>query len=44
MTRQWGPDILALVNRMWSQAPSERPSMAEVLIELQRMLAVRKRS
>lgn len=35
MGRQWGAEILDLVDRMWAPDPTERPSMATVVEELE---------
>lgn len=42
MRRQWGGDILDLVEKMWAQVPSQRPSMPEVVKELESLLHAEK--
>lgn len=42
MHRQWGGDIIRLVERMWAQAPAQRPTMSEVVRELESQLATEK--
>lgn len=44
MARQWGPDLLDLIYRLWAQSPSDRPTMADTVAELQGLIALRKRS
>ncbi|MBW0495066.1 hypothetical protein O181_034781 [Austropuccinia psidii MF-1] len=38
MRRQWGDEILNLVEKLWSQNPNDRPTMKEVLEELDLIL------
>jgi serine/threonine protein kinase len=42
MRRQWGGDILDLVERMWAQDPKERPHMSEVVKDLERLVQTEK--
>jgi len=37
MKKQWCPDIVDLIERMWSQDPADRPTMTEVVRELERI-------
>lgn len=39
MGRKWGAEILELVNKMWAQQASDRPSMSEVRVELEELIA-----
>ena len=38
LRKQWCPDIVDLVERMWSQDHQDRPGMTEVVEELQRII------
>jgi hypothetical protein len=42
MGRQWGREILDLIDVMWSQEPASRPRMPQVLVQVEKMLAERK--
>lgn len=42
MRRQWGGDILDLVERMWAQDPKQRPDMSEVVEDLEGMIQAEK--
>jgi hypothetical protein len=42
MGRQWGREILDLIERMWAQEPASRPRMSQVLEEVERMYYERK--
>lgn len=42
MRRQWGGDILDLVEKMWAQSPAQRPGMTEVVKELETLLHAEK--
>ena len=35
LRKQWCPEIVDLVERMWAQDPSERPDMSEVVQEVE---------
>ena len=35
LRKQWCPEIVELIDRMWAQDPVDRPSIAEVVEELQ---------
>jgi hypothetical protein len=35
LRKQWCPEIVELVDRMWAQDPVDRPGIAEVVEELQ---------
>ena len=37
LRKQWCHEIIDLIEIMWDQDPSDRPSMAEVVEELQRL-------
>ncbi|KAI5124307.1 hypothetical protein M0805_008915 [Coniferiporia weirii] len=36
--KQWCPDVVDLVERMWAQDPQDRPGIAEIVEELQRII------
>lgn len=38
LRKQWCPDIVDLVERMWAQDHQDRPGMTEVVEELQRII------
>lgn len=40
LKKQWCPEILDLIERMWAQDPGERPTMIEVVQELERLLTL----
>jgi serine/threonine protein kinase len=42
MRRQWGGDILDLIEKMWHQNPASRPTMSQVVEELEIMLKLEK--
>lgn len=42
MRRQWGGEILDLVDKMWAQDPSDRPPMSEVVKELEGVIQAEK--
>jgi len=42
MRRQWGGDILDVVDRMWAQDPKQRPDMSEVVEDLEDMIQAEK--
>lgn len=37
LRKQWCPEIVDLVERMWAQDPSERPDMSKVVEEVDRI-------
>ncbi|CAG7846274.1 SubName: Full=Uncharacterized protein {ECO:0000313/EMBL:CCA68469.1} [Serendipita indica DSM 11827] len=39
LRKQWSPEIVDLIERMWAQDPRDRPSMSEVVEELDNMRA-----
>lgn len=39
MRRQWGDEILNLVEKLWAQSPNDRPTMKEVIKELDTVIA-----
>ncbi|KAI0371665.1 kinase-like protein [Pilatotrama ljubarskyi] len=38
LRKQWCPEIVDLVERMWQQDPQDRPTMSEVVQELERLV------
>ncbi|KAI6005837.1 hypothetical protein EDD15DRAFT_2214117 [Pisolithus albus] len=40
LKKQWCPEILDLIERMWAQDPGDRPTMIEVVQELERLLTL----
>lgn len=42
MRRQWGGEILDLVEKMWAQIPAQRPTMTQVVQELEGLLQAEK--
>lgn len=40
--RQFGGEIVDLIDRMWSQAPRDRPTMSEVCSELEALINEKK--
>lgn len=42
LRRQWGSEIIDLMSEMWEQDPAQRPSMTQVVAELQRLIAAEK--
>ncbi|KAL5533245.1 hypothetical protein ACEPAF_5021 [Sanghuangporus sanghuang] len=38
LRKLWCPDIVELIDRMWAQEPQERPTIIEVVEELQRII------
>ena len=38
LRKQWCPEIVDLIERMWAQDPSDRPGIVEVVEELQRIV------
>ncbi|KAG8957863.1 hypothetical protein FRC03_009747 [Tulasnella sp. 419] len=41
LRKQWCPEIVDLIERMWAQDPKERPTMSQVYDELQAILALK---
>lgn len=39
LRKQWCPDIIDLLERMWAHEPNDRPTMSEVVRELERIAA-----
>jgi len=39
LRKQWSPEIVDLLERMWAQDPRDRPTMSEVVVELDNMRA-----
>ncbi len=37
LRKQWCPEIIDLVERMWAQDPSERPDMSAIVKEVERI-------
>ena len=35
LRKQWCPEIVNLIERMWAQDPNDRPTIAEVVEEIQ---------
>jgi len=35
LKRQWRPELVDLMERMWAHDPAERPNMDEVVVELE---------
>ncbi|KAI6150654.1 hypothetical protein BKA82DRAFT_4118185 [Pisolithus tinctorius] len=40
LKKQWCPEIVDLIERMWAQDPGERPTMIEVVQELERLVTL----
>lgn len=38
LRKLWCPDIVELIDQMWAQDPQERPTMTEVVEEVQRII------
>lgn len=43
MRRQWGDDILDLIEKLWAQSPQDRPKMGDCIAEVERLLAAHKK-
>jgi hypothetical protein len=39
MRKHWGAEPVALIERMWEQDPRERPTMSDVVADLEAMIA-----
>lgn len=37
LRKQWCPEIVDLIEHMWAQDPADRPTMSEVVQELERI-------
>lgn len=37
LRKQWSPEIIELMERMWAQDPHDRPTMTQVVEELEMM-------
>jgi mitogen-activated protein kinase kinase kinase 13 len=35
LRKQWGPEIVDLIERMWAQEHHDRPTMTEIVTELE---------
>lgn len=35
LRKQWGPEVVELIEEMWAQDPRDRPSMTEVVAALE---------
>lgn len=42
LRKQWCPEIVELIDRMWAQDPADRPTIAEVVEELQDIIKARR--
>ncbi|KAL4067743.1 hypothetical protein J3A83DRAFT_4254072 [Scleroderma citrinum] len=40
LKKQWCPEIVDLMEHMWAQDPMERPTMTEVVLELEQLVSV----
>jgi hypothetical protein len=38
LRKQWCPEIVDLIERMWAQEHQDRPTMSEVVIELEELV------
>ena len=39
LRKQWSPEIVELMERMWAQDPHDRPTMTQVVEELETMMS-----
>jgi hypothetical protein len=42
MRRQWGGEVVDVVSAMWDQDPTARPSMRQVVLELEVLITTEK--
>ncbi len=40
LKKQWCPEIVELMEHMWEQDPADRPTMSEVVQELERIIKI----
>ena len=38
LKKTWCPEVVELMERMWAQDHADRPTMSEVVVELERLL------